>query len=111
MRKAAGYSLSGLGAVWRDERAFQEELALAAILVPLALYISGGFGDFVMLVSPIILLLVAEIINSAIEAAIDLNTTEIHPLAKKAKDAGSAAVLVCLIWLCAVWGGFFYYMP
>jgi diacylglycerol kinase (ATP) len=105
--KACGYSRDGLIAVFKSEAAFRQELLLAAILIPVALFTAPDAWSFGMMVSSLLLVLIVEIINSAIEAVVDRAGTEIHPLAKKAKDAGSAAVLLALInaglvWIC-VW--------
>ena len=97
------YSCDGLCAAFRYEHAFRQELALAAILVPLALVIDvSGAGKALMVLS-VLLVLVVELLNSAIEAVTDLVSLEHHALAKRAKDLGSAAVMLSLAAVPAVW--------
>ncbi|MDO9100673.1 MAG: diacylglycerol kinase [Candidatus Nitrotoga sp.] len=105
---AMGYSLSGLRLAWKDEAAFRQEVILAIILVPVAFMMPVGEIQRVLLVGSVILVLVVEMINSAIEAVVDRVSLDIHPLAKKAKDMGSAAVLLALanailIWIMILW--------
>jgi diacylglycerol kinase (ATP) len=98
------YSLAGLRAAWRDEEAFRQEAIAAAILIPAAFYFAPDKLSLAMMVASVLLVLLIELINSAIEAAIDRHGTEIHPLAKKAKDTASAAVLITLVLCAFVWG-------
>jgi diacylglycerol kinase (ATP) len=100
---AFGYSLDGLRAVLRHEAAFRQEAALAGLLIPLALWLPVGGAAKALLVGSVLLVLIVELINSAVEAAVDRISLERHGLAKRAKDAGSAAVLVALVNLVAVW--------
>ncbi|RFC38367.1 MAG: diacylglycerol kinase (ATP) [Candidatus Nitrotoga sp. LAW] len=105
---ALSYSLSGLRLAWKDEAAFRQEVILAIILVPVAFMMPVGEIQRVLLVGSIMLVLVVEMINSAIEAVVDRVSLDIHPLAKKAKDMGSAAVLLALanailIWIMILW--------
>ena len=105
---ALGYSLSGLRFAWKDEAAFRQEVILAIILVPVAFMMPVGEIQRVLLVGSVMLVLVVEMINSAIEAVVDRASLDIHPLAKKAKDMGSAAVLLTLanailIWIMILW--------
>ena len=102
--RAGGYSLAGIGAAYRHEAAFRQEVWLAVVLIPLAFWLP--LADFfkALLLVCMLGVLVAELLNSAIEAVVDMVSPEIHPLAKRAKDAGSAAVLVALVILAAVWG-------
>lgn len=103
------YSLSGLRAAYACEDAFRQETMLAALLVPLALYLPvGGMGRALMIFS-VLLVLIVELINSAVEATVDRISLENHHLAKRAKDIGSAAVLfsllnVAVVWACVLWG-------
>ncbi|MDZ4253039.1 MAG: diacylglycerol kinase [Sulfuritalea sp.] len=100
---AFGYSLSGLRAAFRNEDAFRQESLLAALLIPLALFMSvPGFGKALMIGSVLVVLIV-ELLNSAIEAAIDRISLDRHRLSKRAKDIGSAAVLVALINVLTTW--------
>lgn len=100
---AFGYSLQGLGAAFRHESAFRQELALCIILVPVALRCGcTGLGKALLLGS-LLLVLIVELLNSAIEAVVDRASPDYHDLAKRAKDMGSAAVLLSLINLVVVW--------
>jgi diacylglycerol kinase (ATP) len=97
------YSLAGLRAAFRDEAAFRQELLLAAVLIPLALFMPvNGIGKALMIAS-VLLVLITELLNSAIEALADRISLEKHALIKKAKDIGSAAVLIALINVPVVW--------
>ncbi len=97
------YSLAGLAAAFRHEEAFRQEALLAAILVPSALFLpASGAGKALMIVS-VILVLIVELLNSGLEAAVDRVSREDHPLAKRAKDIGSAAVFLSLINVPVVW--------
>jgi diacylglycerol kinase (ATP) len=98
------YSLEGFGAAWKHEDAFRQETLLAMVLIPLALYLGDtGIGRALMVAS-VLLVLIVELINSAIEATVDRISLENHRLAKRAKDIGSAAVLIALIDVLVVWG-------
>jgi diacylglycerol kinase (ATP) len=105
---ATGYSRDGILAAWRHEAAFREEILLAAITIPLAFYLGKTGVERALLVGSIILILIVEILNSAVEAVVDKASPEKHDLAKRAKDMGSAAVLFSLvnaavIWACILW--------
>ncbi|HEX8988020.1 MAG TPA: diacylglycerol kinase [Rhodocyclaceae bacterium] len=97
------YSISGLSAAYRHEDAFRQEVWLAAILIPLSLVLPANGIGHALMVGSVLLVLVVELINSAIEAAIDRISLENHRLSKRAKDIGSAAVLVSLINVFATW--------
>jgi diacylglycerol kinase (ATP) len=97
------YSVDGLKAAYRHEDAFRQEVLLAALLIPLALFLpASGIGHALMIAS-VLLVLIVELVNSAIEAAIDRISLERHRLSKRAKDIGSAAVLIALINVIATW--------
>jgi diacylglycerol kinase (ATP) len=97
------YSMDGLRAAYRHEDAFRQEAWLAALLIPLALFLpASGIGHALMIAS-VLLVLIVELINSAIEAAIDRISLENHSLSKRAKDIGSAAVLIALINVAVTW--------
>ena len=101
---ACHYSLDGLIAAYRNEDAFRQELWLALLLIPVALLIpTSGLSKAVMIGS-VILVLIVELLNSAIETVVDYISLELHPLAKRAKDIGSAAVMLALINVVAIWG-------
>lgn len=97
------YSLEGLGQAWKDEQAFRQELILTVILTPCALFIPVDIALRTVLVLSMVLVLIIELINSSIEAVTDLATEELHDLAKKAKDCGSAAVFIGLLFSGGMW--------
>ncbi|WP_024301150.1 diacylglycerol kinase [Pseudogulbenkiania sp. MAI-1] len=101
---AFGYSLDGLKAAFRHEDAFRMLLLLAAILIPLAFVIEASALERALLVASSLATLIIELLNSAVEAAVDHTSLEHHPLAKRAKDMGSAAQLIGLVNLAVVWG-------
>lgn len=97
------YSLEGLRAAIRHEDAFRQETVLAVVLIPIALYLpASGLGKALMVAS-VLLVLIIELLNSAVEATVDRIALVDHPLAKRAKDIGSAAVFVSLVNVVAVW--------
>ena len=100
---ALGYSRDGLSAAWKNEAAFREEVLLAAIAIPLAIYLGKTGVDRALMVGSILLILIVEILNSAVEAVVDKASPEKSELAKRAKDMGSAAVLLSLLNAAAVW--------
>jgi diacylglycerol kinase (ATP) len=100
---ATRYSLEGFAAAARHEDAFRQELMLAAVLVPLGLWLGNGGVERALLVGSTLLILVVELLNSAIEATVDRVSLEDHKLAKRAKDLGSAAVMMSLATVAAVW--------
>lgn len=101
---ALRYSLDGLAAAYHHEDAFRQEIRLALILVPVALFLpASGIGKALMIAS-VLLVLVVELLNSAIEAVVDRVSLDRHHLAKRAKDIGSAAVLIALINVAVTWG-------
>ena len=102
--KAFGWSMKGLAAAWRFEASFRAETYLSIVLVPLGLYLGHGAIAKVLLAGSVLLLLVVELLNSAIEAVVDKASPEFHELAGRAKDMGSAAVFmqmanVALCWI------------
>lgn len=101
--KALWYSGAGLKAAFLHEDAFRQEVLLAAVLIPLAVFLNVGRVETAVLISSVLLVLVVELINSAIEATVDRVSLENHRLAKRAKDIGSASVLVSLINVALVW--------
>ena len=103
------YSLSGLRAAFACEDAFRQETLLAALLIPGTLFLPVGGVGRALMISSILLVLIVELLNSSVEAAVDRISLENHHLAKRAKDIGSAAVLFSLInvvavWICVLWG-------
>jgi diacylglycerol kinase (ATP) len=97
------HSLEGLAAAVRHEAAFRQELMLAAVLLPLGLWLGNNGIERALLTGSVLLLLVVELLNSAIEAAVDRVSLENHELAKRAKDYGSAAVMIALAATALVW--------
>jgi diacylglycerol kinase (ATP) len=100
---ALRYSLQGLGSAIRHEDAFRQEALLAAALVPVALFLDVGGAGKAMMIASVLLVLIVELLNSAIEAAVDRISVDQHPLSKRAKDIGSAAVFLSLVNVVAVW--------
>ncbi len=101
---AAGYSLLGLTAAYRNEAAFRQELWLSVILAPLAIFLGDSGVERAMLLGSLILVLIVELLNSAIEAVVDRVGSEMHELSGRAKDIGSAAVMLSLLNLFVIWG-------
>ena len=101
--KATGYSLQGLAAAFRHETAFKQEVALTIMLVPLALWLGQSGLERALLIAVWMLVPLFELLNSAIEAVVDRIGPEQHELSGRAKDIGSAAVLVALINAAVVW--------
>lgn len=102
--KSCGYSLQGLRATFKEEEAFRVEVLLALFLVPLGLYLGQTGIEKVLLTVSVLLVLLVEILNSAIESVVDRFGVEQHELAGRAKDQGSAAVLLSLLVVLVVWG-------
>lgn len=100
---ATRYSWAGLGAALRHEDAFRQELVLAAVLAPFGLWLGKTGAERALLVGCLILVLIVELLNSAIESAVDRTSLEAHPLAKRAKDLGSAAVMLSLALAGITW--------
>lgn len=100
---AFGYSLKGLKSTFKHEAAFRQEVLLAIILIPIAFMLDVTQVQRILLISPVILVLMFEIVNSAIEAVVDRIGSEFHELAGRAKDMGSAAVLVGLALTAYIW--------
>ena len=100
--KAAGYSLDGFKAAL-SEASFRQEVALSLILIPTALYLGRNGLERAVLIASILLVLVVELLNSAIEAAVDRVSLDHHVLSKRAKDVGSAGVALALLNAAVVW--------
>jgi len=97
------YSLSGLRLAFDHESAFRQEIALAAVLVPVACLVSVTAAERVLLIGSVVLLLIVELLNYSVEAAIDRIGLDTHRLSKRAKDLGSAAVFLALLLVLATW--------
>lgn len=100
---ATRYSAQGFKAAWKTEDAFRQESVLAVILIPVAVLLPVSLVYKLLLIGSIILVLIVEVLNSAIEAVVDRFGGEIHPLSGKAKDLGSAAVLLALTLALITW--------
>jgi diacylglycerol kinase (ATP) len=100
---AVFYSMAGLAAAFKHEAAFRQEVVFAAILIPLAFILPASNVGRALMLSSVLLVLIVELLNSALEATVDRISVEEHPLAKRAKDIGSAAVFVALLNVVLVW--------
>ena len=101
---AFGYSMAGIKAAYQNEDAFRQEVVMAIVLIPLAIYIGGSGMERAIMIASVMLVIIVELLNSSIEATVDRISLENHNLAKRAKDIGSAAVLLSLVNLVLVWG-------
>lgn len=100
---AFNYSMQGLSAAIRFESAFRQEAALALVLLPAAFWLGRNWIEVALLAGSVLLVMVVELLNSAIEAVVDRVSLDLHELAKRAKDYGSAAVLLSLLWCGGIW--------
>jgi diacylglycerol kinase (ATP) len=100
---ATRYSIDGLRAAWQHEDAFRQELVLAVLMIPAALWLPVGLVEKILLVAVVVLVLIVELLNTGIEAAVDRDSLEINPLGKRAKDYGSAAVMLSLLLAGGTW--------
>lgn len=101
--KATGYSLKGLSYAFRTEAAFRQEAIAAFILIPVALWLNVSHVERILLIMAVVLVLVVELLNTGIEAVVDRIGVEYHLLAGAAKDVGSAAVFLSLLFCLFVW--------
>jgi diacylglycerol kinase (ATP) len=101
---ALHYSFAGLSAAFACEDAFRQETLLAALLIPLSFFLPVAWTGRALMIASVLLVLIVELLNSAIEAIVDRVSLDRHPLSKRAKDIGSAAVLLALLNVVAVWG-------
>lgn len=97
------YSFDGLKAAYQHEDAFRQEVWLAAVVIPLALFLPASGTGKALMIASVLVVLIVELLNSAVEATVDRVSLEHHRLAKRAKDIGSAAVLFSLINVVVVW--------
>ena len=102
--RAMGVALQGLRAAWQHEDAFRQEVVIAFLAIPVVPLLPVSVLGKIMMVASILLVLIVELINSALEAAVDHTSLEHHALAKCAKDIASAAVLLSIVNVIAVWG-------
>jgi diacylglycerol kinase (ATP) len=101
---AAGFSIKGLSAAWRNEAAFRQELCLVIVMLPAAVWIGTTLVERALLVFSLLQILIVELLNSAIETIVDRIGTERNDLSARAKDIGSAAVMVSIVTAGIVWG-------
>jgi diacylglycerol kinase (ATP) len=101
---AAGYSARGLRAAWRHEAAFRQEALLCGVMFPAAFWIGQSWVEVAILISALVCVLVTELLNSAVEVVVDRVGPEWHELSGRAKDIGSAAVMLSLLLVAGVWG-------
>jgi len=103
--KACGYSLAGLKAAWKEEAAFRQESLLMLVMLPSAFWLGRSLVEELLLVAVCVLVVIVELINSAIEAVVDRMGDEYHLLSGRAKDMGSAAVFISVMLVMFVWLG------
>ncbi|MEI7065318.1 diacylglycerol kinase [Dickeya chrysanthemi] len=103
--KAAGYSLQGLKQAWRHEAAFRQESLLTVVAVIIACWLPVSMVERLLLIGSVVLIVLFELLNSAIEAVVDRVGMDYHELSGRAKDIGSAAVFVACLLAATVWGG------
>ncbi|RJK66959.1 diacylglycerol kinase [Serratia marcescens] len=102
--KAAGYSYKGLSAAWQHEAAFRQELVVTLLAIILAVWLDVGAIARILLIGSVALVMIVEVLNSAIEAVVDRIGSEHHELSGRAKDMGSAAVSLAIVLALFVWG-------
>lgn len=100
------FSLDGIKAAWSEEEGFRQVFSIGIVLSILACFLAQSWVELILLILPCVLSIIAELINSAIENAIDFTSLELHPLAKKAKDMGSALQLIACSFVAFVWIGY-----
>lgn len=100
---ATRYSRDGLIEAWKSEDAFRQEVLLAAVLIPVAVLLPVVVVEKILLIGAVLLVLIVELLNTSIEAAVDRDSFEINPLGKRAKDYGSAAVMLSLVLAGGTW--------
>jgi len=105
---AFGYSMKGISAAWRSEAAFRQEAVLAMVLTPAAFFVARDLIDLVLLLGCVLIVLIVELLNSAIEAVVDRIGSELHVLSGQAKDMGSAAVFFSLLLCSITWSAIIY---
>lgn len=102
--QATGYSMKGLKAAYTHEEAFRLELLAIVVMLPLAIWLGQSAVEWALLIGSLLLVLLAELVNSALEAVVDRVSVEHHELSGRAKDIGSAVVFVALVNVAVVWG-------
>ena len=101
---ASGNSTRGIKACWQNEAAFRQEVALSLVLFPLSFLVAESTVQWILLIACLFLLVIVELLNSAIEATVDRIGSEYHDLSGRAKDTASAAVMLCLFLIAITWG-------
>ena len=101
--RATGNSIRGFRAAWRSEAAVRQDCLLALVLIPLALWLTADATERALLILPVFILLIVELLNSAIEATVDRISPDLHELSGKAKDIASAAVMFSLLLIGVMW--------
>ncbi|WP_130536896.1 diacylglycerol kinase [Thiomicrorhabdus indica] len=102
---AARYSWKGFKSTWKHEAAFRQEVWLFALLLPVAFWLSETLLEWIALIAVLLLVMVVELLNSAVESVVDRVGSDFHKLSGRAKDQGSAAVLISFVIAFMVWGG------
>ncbi len=102
--QATGNSISGIKACWQNEAAFRQDVGLSLILFPLSFFVAESTTQWLVLITPLMLLLIVELLNSAVEATVDRIGHEHHEMSGRAKDLASAAVMLCLFLIATTWG-------
>ncbi len=105
---AIRYSIKGLGAAFTHEAAFRQELLLVFILTGASFWLAANVYEWLVLIAPLLILLIVELLNSAIENTVDRIGSELHDLSGRAKDMGSAAVMLSLLLIAICWGAIFW---
>jgi diacylglycerol kinase (ATP) len=102
--EATGHSIRGLRACWQHETAFRQDVIISLVLLALSFFVAESTTQWLALIAPLFLLVIVELLNSAVEAAVDRIGHEHHELSGRAKDFGSAAVFLCWFLIAASWG-------
>ncbi len=105
LRKATRNSFRGIHDAWQQEQAFRYDVSISLVLLCLSFWLAQTLAEWLMLIMPLILLLITELLNSAIENIVDRIGMERHTLSGRAKDMGSAAVMFCLVLIAIIWLG------
>lgn len=103
---ATGFTFAGLAAAWKSEEAFRQEVLLAAVMIPSALWLGQTLLERIVLIATVLIVMITELLNTAVEYAIDRISTERHELSGHAKDIGSAAVFISLMLALITWASF-----
>jgi len=101
---AAGNSIKGIKACWQNEAAFRQDVALSLVLLPVSFFVAESTAQWLLLIAPLFLLLIVELLNSAIEATVDRIGREHNEMSGRAKDIASAAVMLSLFLIATMWG-------